>query len=224
MEILKTELLFSVPLSEDKMHSSSPIRWKVGGLVMETNLFTYHKLELFNAYASMIKMYEAQNRAQYTLQQFLELLISVNRESQKENEDDAKRYILDGLIDAKEAFGHLPESVVELIVVVSKPADLVESYHIYSEWHEQHTDWGIIPIFEEWEHSQTIREKCLTNFLKYHLDIDCCLDLLETIQRVNVTIKKKHLGIKTAEKPDALAVFKNRLSSLYQRKDSQPKK
>lgn len=188
------ELLFEVPLPEEKILAGTPLRWKVGELELSSDLLTYHRWNLYCTLLSGIKLKEIHNNMQVPLSRFLELLDKSNDDRKKDDKIEqinatTKSFFSDSLKDFKDQYGVIPESLTELILSVSTLEDqskayiqLYNYYIVRGEQFPSETDFKV----------PYLQVKILSNYISRIAKVSDIIDLVEGIQKCNIEVKKKH--------------------------------
>jgi hypothetical protein len=194
-------LLNDYPLEEAHIMAKSPLTWRLDlnvGLKIDmlVPLFTFAKMQLYKNIIQAIRICVASDAPlEMPLSQVLANAIG-------DKETSVRTILQQSIIDYEEKFGELPQTLIDLIIDLSQPANIKDCIKIVMKWHDKMSMPHNIPALTKTNAQkvwQTIKLS-LKVACNHTLKISEVIDLMFALEKANSEVKKKIVKLETVRR------------------------
>lgn len=215
-----------LPFPEPAALEQAPVKWDLGSgaqrIAMRTPLFSLHRYGIFESACRAVK---------FTLFAIPDSEIGLDRIVVMMEEDGVKKneskksgmadFLRESIEGFKREWGVIPQTLAEILIAVSDPADLAKAADVLRAWcTAKGMPWDVPDDPEK--HPEQMRD-LLVQYVCHACDIAELVLTLEYLQKINTYVKKK-LTLDLAPAESALTkasrVSAQRSSELSQKQQS----
>ena len=201
-------MLTSIPMAEADALAQAPVKWTIHlaghDVRMCVPLFSYTQYRYFKRFSRLVSARDASD-AELPLTIWLKCIQGDDEDAQQ-----AREALADALDYYRDTHGCTPDSLNDLLAMLSDPADYEQFWTAVEAWS---ADVGIVMQRPEAPDADITRDAIRT-VIGHAMPVSDMLLLVENLDKVNIEVKKKFKVAKQAK--DEKSHSKN-LSSVLQR-------
>jgi hypothetical protein len=183
-----------LPFPEPAALEQAPVKWDLGSgaqrISMRAPLFSLHRYGIFESACRAVKFaLGAIPDAEIGLDRIVVLMEEDGLKKNPDKRSGMAEFLRESIENFKREWGVIPQSLAEILIAVSDPADLKQATKVLSAWCKAKGMPWDIPSEPE-KHPEQIRD-LLVQYVCHACDIAELVLTLEYLQKINTYVKKK---------------------------------